>query len=64
MDCIFRRERMMRGCLYCYNGYMDRAIKLFNDCYPDIRLVYPQRVRRRPLAGKTYLDEIGPLLQG
>ena len=55
---------MMRGCLYCYNGYMDRAIELFNDCYPDIRLVYPQRVRRRPLAGKTYLDEIGPLLQG
>jgi len=25
-------------------------------------LVYPQRVRRRRLSGKTYLDEIVPLL--
>jgi hypothetical protein len=41
---------------------MDKAMELFNGCYPDIRLVYPQRVRRRRLSGKTYLDEIVPLL--
>ena len=53
---------MKRGCLYCYSGNMDKAIELFNGCYPDIRLVYPQRVRRRRLSGKTYLDETVPLL--
>lgn len=55
---------MKRGCLYCYSGNMSRAIEAFNGFYPDIRLVYPQRVRRRHYAGKVCMDEIVPLLPG
>lgn len=55
---------MKRGCLYCYSGNMDRAIELFQGFYPDIRLIYPQRVRRRRFTGNAYIDEIVPLLPG
>ena len=55
---------MKRGCLYCYGGNMEKAIEVFHGFYPSIRLVYPQRIRRRYRAGNTFLDEIVPLLPG
>lgn len=55
---------MKRGCLYCYSGNMDRAIEVFNGFYPDIRLIYPQRIRRRRYTGKPCVDDIVPLLPG
>lgn len=55
---------MKRGCLCCYSSNIDRAIEVFNGFYPDIHLVYPQRIRRRHYAGNIHMDEIVPLLPG
>lgn len=56
---------MKRGCLYCYSGNMDRAIEVFHGFYPDIRLVYPRRMKRKYIrANNTFIDEAIPLLPG
>ena len=56
---------MKRGCLYCYGDNIDRAMEVFHGFYPDIRLVYPMRMRRHYFhADKTFVDEPVPLLPG
>lgn len=56
---------MKRGCLYCYGNNIQKAMEVFHGFYLNIRLVYPQRIKRKYFrAENVYFDEAIPLLPG